>query len=98
MGGGSGRQRARGLSDPKLNTCCVQRAVLARELGGHEARILVAANPCFGLDFAATSFVHNQLMDLRNRGGSVLLVSEDLDAQRVRSSCKTGDIQESNRL
>jgi simple sugar transport system ATP-binding protein len=57
----------------------VQRAVLARELGGHEARILVAANPCFGLDFAATSFVHNQLMDLRNRGGSVLLVSEDLD-------------------
>jgi general nucleoside transport system ATP-binding protein len=57
----------------------VQRAVLARELAELEARILVAANPCFGLDFAATAFVHNQLMDLRNRGGSVLLVSEDLD-------------------
>jgi ABC-type uncharacterized transport system ATPase subunit len=57
----------------------VQRAVLARDLTGGEARIMVVANPCFGLDFAATAFVHNQLIDLRNRGGSVLLVSEDLD-------------------
>jgi len=57
----------------------VQRAVLARDLAGGEARIMVVSNPCFGLDFAATAFVHNQLIDLRNRGGSVLLVSEDLD-------------------
>jgi general nucleoside transport system ATP-binding protein len=57
----------------------VQRSVLARDLGSGEARIMVVANPCFGLDFAATAFVHNQLIELRNRGGSVLLVSEDLD-------------------
>jgi general nucleoside transport system ATP-binding protein len=57
----------------------VQRAVLARDLGSHEARIMVVANPCFGLDFAATTFVHNQLIELRNSGGSVLLISEDLD-------------------
>ncbi len=57
----------------------VQRLVLARDLGGGEAKIMVVANPCFGLDFAATAFVHNQLIELRNRGGSVLLVSEDLD-------------------
>jgi simple sugar transport system ATP-binding protein len=57
----------------------VQRTVLARDLGSGEARIMVVANPCFGLDFAATAFVHNQLIELRNRGGSVLLVSEDLD-------------------
>jgi ABC-type uncharacterized transport system ATPase subunit len=57
----------------------VQRSVLARDLSSGEARIMVVANPCFGLDFAATAFVHNQLIDLRNRGGSVLLVSEDLD-------------------
>ena len=57
----------------------VQRSVLARDLGSGEAKIMVVANPCFGLDFAATAFVHNQLIDLRNRGGSVLLVSEDLD-------------------
>jgi simple sugar transport system ATP-binding protein len=57
----------------------VQRAVLARDLGDGDARIMVAANPCFGLDFSATAFVHNKLMELRNRGGAVLLVSEDLD-------------------
>jgi general nucleoside transport system ATP-binding protein len=57
----------------------VQRAVLARDLGGREARIMVVANPCFGLDFAATTFVHNQLIALQNAGGAVLLISEDLD-------------------
>ena len=57
----------------------VQRAVLARDLGGGEARIMVVANPCFGLDFAAAAFVQSQLIELRNRGGAVLLVSEDLD-------------------
>ncbi len=57
----------------------VQRAVLARDLGARPPKIMVVANPCFGLDFAATGFVHNQLVELRNGGGSVLLVSEDLD-------------------
>jgi len=57
----------------------VQRAVLARDLGRREARIMVVANPCFGLDFAATAFVHNQLIEMRNSGGAVLLISEDLD-------------------
>lgn len=57
----------------------VQRTVLARDLDSGMARIVVAANPCFGLDLAATAFVHNHLVELRNSGGSVLLVSEDLD-------------------
>ncbi|MBI2685054.1 MAG: ABC transporter ATP-binding protein [Acidobacteria bacterium] len=57
----------------------VQRAILARELGGQEIRVLVAANPCFGLDFGAAAFIHNRLVDARNRGAAVLLISEDLD-------------------
>jgi simple sugar transport system ATP-binding protein len=56
----------------------VQRAVLARELGG-DVDLLVAANPCFGLDFAAVAQIHAQIMEARNRGAAVLLVSEDLD-------------------
>ncbi|PNB03351.1 ABC transporter ATP-binding protein, partial [Pseudomonas sp. FW306-02-H05-BA] len=32
----------------------VQRAVLARELAG-DVEVLIAANPCFGLDFAAVA-------------------------------------------
>jgi ABC-type uncharacterized transport system ATPase subunit len=57
----------------------VQRAVLARELGCGTARVLVAANPCFGLDFAAVEMIHGQITEARNRGVAVLLVSEDLD-------------------
>ena len=57
----------------------VQRAVLARELGPGNARVLIAANPCFGLDFAAVQSIHSQLTEARNRGVAVLLVSEDLD-------------------
>lgn len=57
----------------------VQRAVLAREMGSGTAKVLVAANPCFGLDFAAVESIHAQIVEARNRGVAVLLVSEDLD-------------------
>jgi len=56
----------------------VQRAILARELSG-EVQVLVAANPCFGLDFKAVDFIHNLLVETRNKGAAVLLISEDLD-------------------
>ncbi|MBO6781830.1 MAG: ATP-binding cassette domain-containing protein, partial [Alphaproteobacteria bacterium] len=56
----------------------VQRAVLARELSG-DVDILIVANPCFGLDFASVAEIRAQIMDQRNRGSAVLLVSEDLD-------------------
>jgi general nucleoside transport system ATP-binding protein len=57
----------------------VQRAVLARELASGDVRVLVAANPCFGLDFKAVDFIHNLLVETRNKGAAVLLISEDLD-------------------
>jgi simple sugar transport system ATP-binding protein len=41
--------------------------------------VLIAANPVFGLDFAAVADIHAQIMAARNRGTAVLLVSEDLD-------------------
>ncbi|WP_417672073.1 ABC transporter ATP-binding protein [Roseibium sp.] len=56
----------------------VQRAILARELSG-DVDVLVVANPCFGLDFASVAEIRAQIMDQRNRGAAVLLVSEDLD-------------------
>ncbi|MDB5880367.1 MAG: transporter related protein [Ramlibacter sp.] len=56
----------------------VQRAVLARELNG-DINVLIAANPVFGLDFAAVKEIHNRLLQVRARGGAVLLISEDLD-------------------
>jgi general nucleoside transport system ATP-binding protein len=57
----------------------VQRTVLARELSADHIQLLIAANPCFGLDFAAVEYIHGQILAARNRGVAVLLVSEDLD-------------------
>ena len=56
----------------------VQRAVLARELSS-EGDLLIVANPCFGLDFAAVAEIRSRIVQARNRGAAVLLVSEDLD-------------------
>ncbi len=57
----------------------VQRTVLARELSSTNINLLIAANPCFGLDFSAVDYIHSQILAARNRGVAVLLVSEDLD-------------------
>ena len=56
----------------------VQRAVLARELS-EPVSVLIAANPVFGLDFAAVAEIHDRILAARNGGAAVLLVSEDLD-------------------
>jgi simple sugar transport system ATP-binding protein len=56
----------------------VQRCVLARELDG-VVRLLIVANPCFGLDVKAVAETRARIMAARNNGTAVLLVSEDLD-------------------
>jgi simple sugar transport system ATP-binding protein len=56
----------------------LQKALLARELAMSPS-LLVAAQPTRGIDIGATEFVHRQLLDLRARGGGVLLISEDLE-------------------
>ena len=72
--------KTRGESAPiaSLSGGNVQRAVLARELAGR-IKVLIAANPVFGLDFAAVAEIHARIVQVRAQGGAVLLVSEDLD-------------------
>ena len=72
--------KTRGENEPirSLSGGNVQRAVLARELAGDIA-LLIAANPVFGLDFAAVEEIHRRLSGVRAAGGAVLLISEDLD-------------------
>ena len=41
--------------------------------------MLIAANPVFGLDFAAVGEIHTRLRQVRQQGAGVLLISEDLD-------------------
>jgi simple sugar transport system ATP-binding protein len=55
-----------------------QRVVLAREFSRHP-KLIVASQPTRGLDIGATEYVHGKLVEIRNHGCAVLLISADLD-------------------
>jgi simple sugar transport system ATP-binding protein len=55
-----------------------QKVVLAREMA-REPRVLVADNPTWGLDVGAIDYVHLKLLEMRDRGGAVLLITLDLE-------------------
>ncbi len=70
----------------------LQKLMLGRELSDSPAALL-AVHPTWGLDVAATKFVRDQLLLHRERGGAVLLVSEDLEelialSDRLAVMCK----------
>src|SRR5690606_5091116 len=54
-----------------------QKLVLARELHG-DPQILVAAQPTRGLDVRTIAFVQAKLLERREAGAGILLVSSDL--------------------
>jgi ABC-type uncharacterized transport system ATPase subunit len=56
----------------------IQKVVLARELS-RQPRVLIAAQPTRGVDIGATEYVHAQLLEQREKGTAILLISEDLD-------------------
>ena len=55
-----------------------QKVILARELENNPD-LLVAVHPTRGLDIGATRFVHDQMIDARERGVGILLISADFD-------------------
>ena len=55
-----------------------QKVVVARELESNP-ELVIAAHPTRGLDINAAQFVHQRLIDVRNRGKAILLVSADLE-------------------
>ncbi len=55
-----------------------QKVVVAREVG-NDPRVLIAAQPTRGLDVGAIEFVHRRLVEERNEGRAVLLVSLELE-------------------
>ncbi len=56
----------------------IQRLVLARELSGHP-ELIIAAHPTYGLDVGATEQIRQLMLDQRDQGAGILLISEDLD-------------------
>jgi simple sugar transport system ATP-binding protein len=55
-----------------------QKLILGRVLS-ESPRLIVASQPTWGLDIGAVAFVHARLLEARDRGAGVLLISEDLD-------------------
>ena len=55
-----------------------QKLVVARELG-REPTLLIAAQPTRGLDVGAIEFVHSRILEERDAGTAVLLVSLELE-------------------
>jgi simple sugar transport system ATP-binding protein len=56
----------------------MQKLILGRVLS-QQPRFVLANQPTRGLDVGAVSYVHQRLLEVRRGGGSVLLISEDLD-------------------
>lgn len=55
-----------------------QKVIIAREVT-NDSDLLIAVNPTRGLDVGAIEFVHKYLVEQRNKGRAVLLVSFELD-------------------
>ncbi|MBS4980508.1 MAG: ABC transporter ATP-binding protein [Lachnospiraceae bacterium] len=55
-----------------------QKIVLAREIT-EQSKLIIASQPTRGLDIGATQFVRQVLMEQRNEGKSVILISADLE-------------------
>jgi len=62
----------------------LQKVVVAREMDWN-ARLLVAAQPTRGVDIGAMEFIHAKLLEQRDSGGAVLLVSAELSEILVLS-------------
>jgi simple sugar transport system ATP-binding protein len=71
--GGGPQTRADGLSGGNQ-----QKVVLAREID-RNPRVLIAAQPTRGLDVGAIEFVHRRLVEERDEGRGILLVSLELE-------------------
>lgn len=64
---------ARSLSGGNL-----QKFILGREIL-QQPRLLIAAHPTWGVDVGAAAAIHRALIELRDAGAAILVISEDLE-------------------
>ena len=81
-----------GQTAAELSGGNLQKVILARELS-QKVDLVIASSPTRGLDVGAIEYVHSLLVNLRNEGAGVLLISEDLDevlnlSDRIAVICK----------
>jgi simple sugar transport system ATP-binding protein len=56
----------------------IQKVVIAREFSS-DATAFVVAQPTRGVDIGAAEYIHERLLEQRDNGAAILLISEDLD-------------------
>jgi simple sugar transport system ATP-binding protein len=56
----------------------LQKFIIGREIE-QQPKLLLCAHPTWGVDVAAASAIHRNLIALRDSGSSVLVLSEDID-------------------
>ena len=76
--GGGASAPVRALSGGNMQKLILGRALLP-EAGGAAPGLIVAHQPTWGLDIGAVAFVQQQLIDARDAGAAVLVISDDLD-------------------
>lgn len=69
--------------DEQVGASSLSGGNLQKFIVGREAlldpRVLVVAQPTWGVDIGASMLIRQALLDLRNRGAAVLVISEELD-------------------
>lgn len=70
----------------------IQKLIMARELSS-SPRLLVCAQPTRGVDIGAAAYIHERLIQQRDHGTAILVISEDLDeifalADRIAVLCE----------
>jgi simple sugar transport system ATP-binding protein len=70
---GGTQAEARSLSGGNL-----QKFIVGREIR-QKPKVLVVAQPTWGVDVGAAAFIRQKIIDLRNEGVAVLVLSEELD-------------------
>ena len=74
-----------GVKTPSLETPVknlsggnIQKLIMARELS-RQPKVLIAAQPTRGVDIGASEYIRQRLLEQRENGVAILLISEDLD-------------------
>jgi simple sugar transport system ATP-binding protein len=70
---GGPQSEAKSLSGGNLQKFIVGREIL------QQPQVLVVAQPTWGVDVGAAAFIRQKIIDLRNDGAAILIVSEELD-------------------
>lgn len=80
-----------GIKAPSAKTGCntlsggnQQKVVIARVFS-ENPDVIIVAHPTRGVDIGAMEYIHNRLLDLRDEGKAILLISADLDEVKCLS-------------